>query len=319
MPKSLVAVHKVAAAKPFCHKTIGCEIMKIEILSSKIIDGVISASGLVKTGDKYYVISDDAPFLYTLNGNYDVISRLPIVTIDAPITSRIEKSIKPDFEALDIVGDNEIIAFGSGSKSPERDVFLRILINGKEEVKTYDISEFYGHLKNLKVMQKRELDIEGVAYKDGQIFLFNRGHNVVFGFVYKELISYFEGNSSFPTPKAQLFQLPDIRGIRAGFSGATALKEHPYIIFTASVEDSPNAYDDGEVLGSFIGVLRIEGDFLSKEFKTVLFPTAEKLKVESVIVSREVKLGETHIVVITDDDYKDSLILDCKIWWDSFL
>ncbi|MGB3343498.1 MAG: hypothetical protein WBA61_06275 [Aequorivita sp.] len=289
--------------------------MKIEILRSKIIDGVISASGLVKAGDKLYVVSDDAPFLYTLDGNYNVISQLPISTIDAPFSSRIEKSIKPDFEALDIVGDNEIIAFGSGSKSPERDIFLRIFINGEEEIKTYQISEFYAHLKNLEVMENRELNIEAVAYKDGRIFLFNRGQNVVFGFVYVELISYFEGNIPFPTPRTKLFQLPDIRGIRAGFSGATALKGHPYIIFTASVEDTPNAYDDGEVLGSFIGILRIEGDFLSNEFKTTLFPTMEKLKVESVIVSREVKLGETHIVVITDDDYKDSLIIDCKILW----
>ncbi|HLW33247.1 MAG TPA: hypothetical protein VKX40_13370 [Aequorivita sp.] len=293
--------------------------MKIEILSSKIIDGVISASGLVKARDKYYVISDDAPFLYTLDDNYDVISQLPIFTIDASFTSRIEKSEKPDFEALDIVDDNEIIAFGSGSKSPERDVFLRIFIKGKKEIKTYQISEFYTHLKNLEVMENRELNIEAVAYKDGQIFIFNRGQNVVFGFVFKELISYFEGNIPFPTPRTKLFQLPNIRGIRAGFSGATALKEHPYIIFTASVEDTPNAYDDGEVLGSFIGILKIEDDFISSEFQTVLFPTVEKLKVESVIIKQEVELGETHIVVVTDDDYKDSLIIECKIWWESFI
>lgn len=293
--------------------------MKIEILSSKVIDGVISASGLVKAGNKYYVISDDAPYLYTLNSNYEVVDQHPIITLESPFLSRIEKAIKPDFEALDIVGDNEIIAFGSGSKSPERDVFLRIFINGKAEVKEYQISEFYTHLKQLKVMQNRELNIEAVAYKEGQLYLFNRGQNVVFKFFYEELISYFDGKISFPIPKTKLFHLPDISGIRAGFSGAIALKKHPYIIFTASVEDTPNAYDDGEVLGSFVGILNIGGDFFSSKIQTVLFPTVEKLKVESVVVKKEDVHGEAYIVVVTDDDYKDSLIIDCKIWWEPFV
>lgn len=290
--------------------------MTIEVLSSKIIDGVISASGIVKSGDKYYVISDDSPYLFTLDRNYDVISRLPIIPIDNPLTQRIEKAIKPDFEALDLVGENEIIAFGSGSKSPERDVFLRIFINGKEEVKTYWISEFYEYLKNLEIMDNRELNIEAVAYKDGYIFLFNRGQNVVFSFIYQELISYFDGRSPIPSPKTSLFELPEVNGIQAGFSGATALENHPYIIFTASVEDTPNAYDDGEIIGSYIGVVKIEGDCLSNSYKSVLFPEIrEKLKVESVSITEEVKLGETNIMVVTDDDFKDSLIIDCKISW----
>src|SRR5690606_26207119 len=129
-----------------------------------------------------------------LDRNYNVISKLPIIPINNPLTSRIEKAIKPDFEALDLVGENEIIAFGSGSKSPERDIFLRIFINGKEKVKTYHISEFYESLKNLEIMENRELNIEAVAYKNSRIFLFNRGQNVVFSFIYEELISYFEGH-----------------------------------------------------------------------------------------------------------------------------
>lgn len=290
--------------------------MTLEILGSKIIKGVISASGMVKSGDKYYVVSDDSPFLFTLDRNYNVISKLPIIPIDNPLTSRIEKAIKPDFEALDLVGENEIIAFGSGSKSPERDIFLRIFIHGKEEVKTYQISEFYEYLKNLEIMENRELNIEAVAYKDSRIFLFNRGQNVVFSFNYKELISYFEGHSPIPLPKTSLFELPKLNGIQAGFSGATALQNHPYIVFTASVEDTPNAYEDGEIIGSYIGILKIENDGVSQSYKSVVFPeVGEKVKVESVSINQEISLGETNIVVVTDDDFKDSLIIDCKIRW----
>lgn len=290
--------------------------MTLEILGSKIIKGVISASGMVKCGVNYYIVSDDSPYLFTLDRNYNVISKLPIIPINNPLTSRIEKAIKPDFEALDLVGENEIIAFGSGSKSPERDIFLRIFINGKEKVKTYHISEFYESLKNLEIMENRELNIEAVAYKDSRIFLFNRGQNVVFSFIYEELISYFEGHSPIPSPKTSLFELPILNGIQAGFSGATALQNHPYIVFTASVEDTPNAYDDGEIMGSYIGIVKIEDDCVSNSYKSVLFPEIqEKLKIESISITREVKLGETNIVVVTDDDYKDSLIIDCKIFW----
>lgn len=52
----------------------------------------------------------------------------------------------------------------------------------------------------------------------------------------------------------------------ACFSGATSFKEKPYFIFTAAVEDTPNAYDDLDILDSFIGVIKIMNGEIAEDF-----------------------------------------------------
>ena len=290
--------------------------MTIEILNHKIIEGVRSASGIVKSKDGFYVVGDDSPFLYSLNKNFKTISKSKIHSIIDYIGTRIEKSKKPDFEALEMIDDDEIIAFGSGSKSPERDVFKRISLRDIASVKSNQISSFYDSLRNSRVLKNADLNIEAAAYRNGILYLFNRGNNVIFSLSYCEFLSYLEGETSLPKPKIDSYTLPKINGLEAGFSGATVLKNNPYIIFTASVEDTPNAYDDGEIYGSFIGMIPIEKDGLSSSFKSVLFPIiGEELKVESVTVKEEIEFGETTLVVVTDDDIKESLIIECRIRW----
>lgn len=290
--------------------------MTVETLNHKTIEGVRSASGIVKSKDGFYVVGDDSPFLYNLNESFETVSKSPIHSTNDFIGSRIEKSKKPDFEALEMIGEDEIIAFGSGSKSPERDVFKRISLKDIDSVKSYQISEFYDFLRTSEILKNEELNIEATAYRNGMLYLFNRGKNVVFSLRYSEFISYIEGETSLPNLKMDSYTLPKINGLEAGFSGATVLKNHPYLIFTASVEDTPNAYDDGEIVGSFIGMIPIEKDGLSSSFQSVLFPSiGERLKVESVTVKEEIGLGETTLVVVTDDDVKESLIIECLIRW----
>lgn len=290
--------------------------MIIEILNHRVIKDVASASGIIKVNDEYYVVGDDAPFLFKLNEDFEVISSEPIHSKNNFIHHRFEKSKKPDFEAMELIENEEIIIFGSGSKSPERDVFKRISLKNPTKVKSYQISEFYNYLKNLEILKNTYLNIEAVAYRNGEIFLFNRAKNIIFSFNYKLLISYFEEKSAMPSLKINQYKLPNIQGIEAGFSGATTLKNHEYIVFTASVENTPNGYDDGEILGSFVGMIPIKNNIPSTTFKTVLFPIIQdKLKVESVTIKEEIQFGKTNIVVVTDDDIKDSLIIDCQISW----
>lgn len=289
--------------------------MTIEILSSQVLVDVPSASGIVKSDDIFYVIGDNSPFLFKLDQDFRLISKTPIYLTKNLDGEVFLKKIKPDFEAMEMVSENEIIVLGSGSKSPQRNICLRVAVE-TPKVMAYDISPFYDHLKKLDVMQDQELNIEAAAFHSGQIYLFNRGRNVIFSFKYKELMDHFEGSSPCPIPKTTAFDLPKINGIEAGFSGAATFQNKPLILFTASVENTKNAYDDGEILGSFIGTIEIKNNEIVNSYQSVLLPNhGPPAKVESIAIDQEISEAESNVILVTDNDGEHSTLIKCRLKW----
>lgn len=286
--------------------------MKFELIQEKILPNIPSASGLVKHRDHYYVLGDDSPFLFQLDGKMDLVARFPVYPVTD--TEKIPKKDKPDFEALEMISDSEMAGFGSGSKSPERDVFIRIFLGEKLSVKQYLLTGFYRALKDMEVLKDSELNIEAAAYADDILYLFNRRRNVIFSLSYSSLLSYLEKGSSLPQIRATAYQLPNINGIEAGFSGAT-LTDDNRILFTCSVEDTDNAYDDGEVLGSFVGLLEFPGEDAEGTAKCVLIESGTVLKVESICLERRISPSELMVTMVTDSDGAQSLILKGSLQW----
>lgn len=290
--------------------------MEINILNKIKIDKISGGSGIVKSGDTYHIIGDDSPFLFSLNSDFKISSKTPLLDSVNFSDKRIIKSKKPDFEAIEMIEKNEIVVFGSGSKSPQRNSFMRILLKDSLIIEKYDISHLYSNLRNLPLFKDSELNIEATAFHNNQIFLFNRKKNLIIRFEYKELLTYLRGEIPFPHPEIRQFFLPKIKGIEAGFSGATALKGEPKIIFTASVEDTYNAYDDGEVLGSFIGMIDISNNNVAESFRYCQIPnTGANLKVESVTIEKEISSGKTRVILITDDDKGNSTLIRSVLLW----
>ncbi|HUH46187.1 MAG TPA: hypothetical protein VLZ54_03465 [Arenibacter sp.] len=290
--------------------------LQIEIVQDQVLEEIPSASGIAGWRDCYYVIGDDSPFLFFLDSDFKVISR----TIIHPVTdlkgATFPKSLKPDFEAMEIMGDKEILIFGSGSLSPYRNQFLRIPINKMSAMESYDLSDMYDRLRNAEIMGNAELNIEALASYGAHLYLFNRGKNIIFGFLYSDLLKYLKGHLPFPEPIAIRFHLPKIEGIEAGFSGATVIRESPCIVFTASVENTQNAYDDGEVYGSFVGIIPISGTGIINSYTAVPIPYMDRpLKVESVTVGKELSRQEADLVLVTDSDGGNSRVLKCKLSW----
>ena len=301
---------------PFITQVFNAHNMKITVLDIIKLEKIPSGSGIVKSGDTYYIVGDDSPFLFSLNKEFKVIAKTQILDPVNFSDERIIKSKKPDFEAMEMIGQNEIVIFGSGSKAPQRNIFIRILLKDSMIIEKYDISEFYNNLRNLPIFNDSELNIEASAFRNNQIFLFNRRKNLIIKFEYKDLLAYIQGEPAFPKPEIRQLSLPKIDGIEAGFSGATALKGEPKIIFTASVENTDNAYDDGEILGSFIGMIDISNNNDTDAFNYCPIPNTEaNLKVESVAVEEEISPGKTKVVLITDDDMGNSIILESMLLW----
>lgn len=289
--------------------------MEISIETEMTIAGLPSGSCIAKHGELYYAIGDDSPFLFTLDQEFQVIDQTLILE-NPPSKFRIKKADKPDFEALELINENELVVFGSGSKSPQRDIFIRILLEEAMRIERYDLTDFYQNIKEMSVMQGSELNIEAAAYDQNRLFLFNRKKNVIFQFDYKLFLEYLKGESGFPFPKCYSFTLPEINGIEAGFSGASVLPKASKIIFTASVEDTDNAYYDGEILGSMIGTIALLDAGISDTFEYCLIPHGEeKLKIESVTVDSEDSNEGANLILISDDDKGNSTLVKCKLVW----
>lgn len=127
-------------------------------------------------------------------------------------------------------------------------------------------------------------------------------------------MAFCNAGANFPIPRINLFYLPKINGLEAGSSGATTFQEKPYFIFTAAVEDAPNAYEDGPVLGSFIGVIEMKDGSVSDDFVVVRIPDPGfPLKVESVIIDKVISETETDLVLVTDNDGAPSEVLRLRM------
>lgn len=290
--------------------------MEVQILNRKKLFNIPSGSGIAKANDGYYVIGDDSPYLYFLDQNFEVISKTLISDDQNFNGQRIIKSEKADFETLELIGKNELVIFGSGGKSPQRDVFVQVFLNEQITVEKYDLTEFYNHLRSLPVLKDAELNIEATAFHEGQLYLFNRRKNIIFKFDYGQFLSFLKDDTALPTIEIHDYILPTIKKVEAGFSGATILKHQPKIIFTASVEDTDNPYDDGEILGSFIGMIDISNKTISDHFDYCeLSNSEEHYKVESVTIEEEISVGKTKIILITDDDEGNSMILESVLLW----
>lgn len=289
--------------------------LELHLQHIQVLEGVASASGIVKFKDDFYVIGDDTSYLFHIDKNFDLISKRPIYSLEKLQGSTIPKIDKPDFEAIEMISDTELLLFGSGSKSPERDVCIWIDLNEEDFIyHLYDIGNFYNHLRSHKIMQGYELNIEAFALKEDICYLFNRGRDVIFSFSLSEFSDFCRKGASFPKVIPHLFSLPEIHNLKTGFSGATSFKHQPYLIFTATAEDTPNAYDDGEILGSLIGVIKINPYGLDRN--VVVQPISNPgfpLKVESVIVDKIVSKTETDLVLVTDNDGQDSHILRARM------
>lgn len=292
--------------------------LQFRLLQRQVLPGVASASGIATSNNRIYVVGDNTPWLFEIDKQFNVISRLRIIETGDGV---IPKPDKPDFESLEAVGEgeaSELILFGSGAKSPQRDIFIRIPHAHPAEPQTYSLTRFYDHLRGSAMLRNSELNIEAVAVEGDRLYLFNRRKNVAFVYSYRDFLSFVSGGKPYPEPKVYEITLPAIRGIEAGISGATSIKGTNKIIFTASVEDTPNAYDDGEILGSYVGIIDFEDAGEPLQPAAVLISESGeplKLKVESVCIVGHSKPNEAEVLLVTDNDENNSEIIKGLLRW----
>lgn len=247
------------------------------------IIGIGSASGLLYHNDLLYVISDNSSYLYEYKIDSKELNKIALV--DNPEENILKKD-KPDFESLTLDG-NKLFIFGSGSTKNRESLITFHVLNQK--VKQKDLSKLYGKLKYQFQIQDDELNIEGVFNFNKKFYLFQRGNgkNASNGIFIVDKDKEIE-------IQFKKIELPKINNIQASFTDAILVEETIY--FLASVENTTSTYDDGEILGTFLGRMKLD-TFLIEE--TILISDSHKF--EGITLFKKTE-KELEFVLCEDND-----------------
>lgn len=287
-------------------------------LSGPVVQKALpSGSGITWHAGQYFVVGDDSPYLFTLNRKFEIVHRRLLNDRPVQTNGRIAKSLKPDYEAMATVAWAGVVwnlVLGSGSESRAREAGLLVATDGSTASHVRDMASLYrdfAALAGFKAGQR--VNIEAVAMSAQHAYFFNRGNalrNILFEVPLGELMAFMMGNAGkIAGIRLHEARLPQLQGREAGFSGADYWPEIDSLVYTASVEGADNAYDDGAVLGSFVGLIPLSA--LNGGVPLDLSRSAQRLskagqalttKVESIALTHTGRLKARAALVSDNDD-----------------
>lgn len=287
---------------------------EIHVEERYALNAMPSGSGMVIYNGYAFIISDDAPWLFKIDLSSKEYSSIPL--IDADITlSRIKKKHKPDYEALcmlPIGKKDHLLAFGSGSRSPTRDSLLIISLEDPTQQKKISLSGLY---ESLRSGNNKTINIEGAVTNAEDIFLMDREHNLIHQFSITDFLDFIEDNGTpSPTPRTHSLTFPGEAGAR--MSGGCLL-DNKTMLFCASVENTADAINDGEIYGSFIGLMDIQ-EMQLRSIASLTNTKGNPLldKIESLDIEGQYPNGDYKIWAIADNDDGTSVLFQLRIRFD---
>ncbi|QHL87578.1 hypothetical protein GU926_09055 [Nibribacter ruber] len=296
------------------------------VVTQKIVfTDLPSASGIEKVENRYYVIGDDSPYLFTLDEKFKIIDKTQLLESKELTGGRIPKPVKPDLEAitaLNIEGEPFLLVLGSGATEFRNHGYLVHLSQGKPgKVRHIDLTPLYQTLRdNQRVTGSGALNIEGVAANEEFLYVLQRfnpgGENVLLLYAMEEMVPFLMGLSPAPAARqVQPWALPDLENIKTGFSGVMPY-ENGQLLFTASAEETPNAVLDGEVYGSLVGWMSptFGTNNIQKPQQIAVVTeqdgTTYKGKLESISLVEPLAEGGYQAVAVADsDDGRSELVV----------
>jgi hypothetical protein len=225
------------------------------------IIGIGSASGLLYHNDLLYIISDNSSYLYEYKIDSNALNKIALV--ENPEENMLKKD-KPDFESMTLE-KNKIFILGSGSTDKRKNI-ISYSIKSKT-INSNDFSKPYDSLMKISGIRSENMNIEGFIYSPNKALLFQRGNGE------NGINGVFEIKSNNSEIVFHKISLPKINNVEASFTDAILVDETIY--FLASVENTTSTYDDGEILGTFLGKMKLE-DFSIVE--TQLISTKHKFE-----------------------------------------
>ncbi|WP_396161152.1 DUF6929 family protein [Flavobacterium sp.] len=275
---------------------------KFELSNLFTIKGIAAPSGLLYSQNVLFVISDSSQFLYQYDIEKKLLLKFPLVK---EAKENIIKENKPDLESITQYG-NQLIMLGSGSTNQRNTMFTLDL--GSDTLQSQDLSALYQKLKTIGSFTDEQLNIEGSIYAHQTMLLFQRGN------------SKNSRNGIFIVPNHQEdgirfvpISLPTLDDIETTFTDAILVGDTIY--FLACAENTTSTYEDGEVLGTILGVMH------APTFEIIeVYLLSEHQKFEGITLYKESE-NEIEFLLCEDNDTETSeaeiykLILSKTEWF----
>ncbi len=275
---------------------------------------VRAASAVAPLGDGLLVAQDDATvgcWLRPDTGAGTPVRLLPPVAgHDSFSTAEGTKHLKPDLEAAVpvVIGDEPaLLLLGSGSTPARTRAVLVGLRDGSPWTLTRDLSPLYARVTELLGLAPGQLNLEGACSLDGTLRWFHRGRpaaglpsssvDLDLAAVVAAVAGRAEPADLHPTD-VRRYELGVIGGVGLAVTDAVALPDGSLLV-SAAAEDSPNAYDDGPVLGSALAVVH---DDRVRAVAALPSVDGRVAKVEGLAVADWGPAGGRVVAVVDEDD-----------------
>ncbi len=164
---------------------------------------------------------------------------------------------KSDFEACTVVptaAGERLLVLGSGSL-PRRELALLLAPQSREPAAPVPVPTLFDAFRNALNLTAEETNLEGVSVFGSTLWLYQRGPQpAAVAFELEPVLRLFSGQQASLAPSAvERLDLGAINGVPFGLSDVTTWGKKR--LFLAVAEDTSNPVDDGEILGTLVGVL----------------------------------------------------------------
>lgn len=268
---------------------------------------ISAASGLVRAGAWLHVVADDSLHLATFPLQGDAPGHLTrLLPGELPPQPKPRKEAKPDLEALCLLGalagapQGALLAVPSGS-TPQRQQGVLVPLDEQGlpagAPRAVDFAALYAQLAR----EVGSLNVEGAALSGRRLRLLQRGNgegsvDAVVDLDAERLVRTLESGQPLEPDLVRTvrrWELGRAGHVRLSFTDASPLADGR-LVFTAAAEDTRDAYADGPVQGSAVGVLAPDG--------SPLFLDAVDARVKLEGVAAWLEAGRIHLLLVADAD-----------------
>lgn len=304
-----------------------CEVVDARAL--RFDDGapVRAASAVARLGDRWIVAQDDATHAAEIRADGRVVPlRLldPVRGLDTFSESTGTKHLKPDLEAACEVttadGQPAVLLLGSGSL-PARMRGVVVEESGAR-VRSAGLAPLYARVATALGIDPADLNLEGVTPVEGGLRWFQRGvpaRGVASASIDVDtdgLLAALTGTGEaahvmLGSPRT--YEVGAVDGHPLAVTDAVTLHDGT-VLASAAAEDTPNAVDDGPVLGSVLALLDDDGGSDGAVTAAISDPSGHPVKVEGLaVVEDSGDLATVLAVVDSDDPAAPSLALTVRV------
>ena len=225
----------------------------ISIEKVQLLPHFPSGSAMEFFDGNIYLVGDDARHLLVMDKDY-----LPLLSISLfeGEEKRIPKKEKADLESSAIIqykGASHLLISGSASRSHRERIYLFSLPAHK--LSTFETFDTDGFTDRLKDMGVTEVNMEGAAAVGTHLLMSNRGNkNNPDNLIFVTSPDFFLHQKTAPVQMVKI-DMPH-HDFPIGISSLCYNAAYDFLFFTASVELTENAYDDGGIGDSYLGYIK---------------------------------------------------------------